>query len=73
MLGRIGSALWQRVFVAYKTTLFGLALVAADVVISTLQAEALPQWVHVVVGIVAAVLALYKGSVAKPTPVQPVT
>jgi hypothetical protein len=59
-------ALWDRVFVAYKSTLIGLALVAADVVISSLQSAAIPQWAHAVVGIVASLLALYKGKQPAP-------
>jgi hypothetical protein len=59
-------ALWDRVFVAYKSTLIGLALVAADVVISSLQSAAIPQWAHAVVGIVASLLALYKGKQTAP-------
>ena len=72
VLKAILSALWERVVVAYKSTLLGLALVAADAIVSSLQVAEIPQWAHVVVGVVASILALYKGKVAPPalTPVQ---
>lgn len=54
------KTLWQRVFVSYKTTLIGLALVGADAVVSYLGSVSLPTWLHAVVGIAASVLALYK-------------
>ena len=60
-LKALGVALWQRVVLAYKSTLLGMALMAADVVISQLSAAPLPQWAHAVVGVAAAILALYKG------------
>ena len=64
MFAKIGKALWERVVLAYKSTLIGLALVAADVIVTQFQAAELPQWAHAVVGIVAAILALYKGKAA---------
>jgi hypothetical protein len=66
MLKSILSALYERVFKAYKTTLLGMALVAADVIVAQLQTAPLPNWVHAVVGVVAAVLTLYKGKPAEP-------
>jgi hypothetical protein len=57
-------ALYTRVVLAYRSTLIGLALVAADVVVSSLQTAPLPQWVHIVVGVAASILALYKGKQA---------
>jgi hypothetical protein len=71
MIRTILSSLYSRVFVAYKTTFLGLGLVAADVLVTTLQAATLPTWAHTVVGIAASLLALYKGH-AKPAPLTPV-
>ncbi len=68
MLSAIGTALWTRVVVAYKSTFLGIALVAADVIVSQLQAVTLPNWAHAAVGIAAALLALYKGKVVAPPP-----
>jgi hypothetical protein len=68
MLKAIAGSLYDRVFVAYKSTLIGLGLVAADVVVSNLQTAALPQWAHALVGVVAAVLTLYKGKASAPQP-----
>lgn len=70
MFAKLLSSLYTSVFVAYKSTILGLALVGADAIISTLQAATLPTWAHTVVGIVASLLVLYKGS-TKPV-VQPV-
>jgi uncharacterized membrane-anchored protein len=61
MIRDILSALYKRVVVAYKSTLLGLALVAATAVVETLQAESLPTWARAVVGVVSAILVLYKG------------
>ena len=70
MLKSLGSALFHRVVLAYKSTLLGLALVAADVVISQLQVATLPNWAHVVVGLAASVLALYRGKAVTQAPVS---
>jgi uncharacterized membrane-anchored protein len=67
MIRDILSALYKRVVVAYKSTLLGLALVAATAVVETLQAESLPAWARTVVGVVSAILVLYKGK--QPAPV----
>lgn len=69
MLKKIGLELWTRVVKAYASTLIGVALVAADVIVTNLQSATLPSWAHAVVGIVAAILALYKGK--QPTPALP--
>lgn len=61
ILKAILSALYERVIKAYKSTLIGLALVAAVVVVEQLQVAALPSWAQAVVGVVASILALYKG------------
>jgi hypothetical protein len=60
MIGTILTALWQRVVVAYKSTLIGLAFVAADAIITSLEVAQLPPWAHYAVGIVASILALYR-------------
>jgi hypothetical protein len=65
-LSALGSALYERVFKAYKTTLLAMALTAADVLVTQLDLAAIPQWAHAVVGVVAAVLALYRGKQAAP-------
>lgn len=54
------KTLWQRVFVSYKTTFLGLALVGADALVTYLGAVSLPTWLHAVVGVAASILALYK-------------
>jgi hypothetical protein len=56
----LAKTLWQRVVVSYKTTLLGLALVAADAALTYLGNVNLPSWAHAVVGLAASVLALYK-------------
>ena len=62
----IGSALYERVVKAYKSTLIGIGLEAAVVVIDVVNAADVPNWVHAVVGVVAAILALYRGKQAAP-------
>lgn len=54
------KTIWQRVFVSYKTTLLGLALVGADAAVTYLGSVQLPTWLHAVVGVAASLLALYK-------------
>lgn len=75
ILEAIGSALYERVWLAYKSSLTALALVAADAIVSSLQTEPLPQWLHVAVGIVAMALLAYKKTlpkvVAVPIPLDP--
>lgn len=75
MLKAIGTALYERVILAYKSSLVAFALVVADVVISTLQTEPLPNWLHVTVGVAAFALASYKKAqpkaVAVPIPLEP--
>lgn len=71
MFKSILISLWDRVFVAYKSTLIGVALVAATVVIDSLQAAPLPSWAKAIVGVVAAILALYKGKAQAPQLVPP--
>lgn len=56
----LAKTIWQRVFVSYKSTLLGLALVGADAAVSYLTSVQLPTWLHAVVGVAASVLALYK-------------
>lgn len=68
MLKSIGLSLWTRVVVAYRSTLLGMALVAADVIVTQLQVATLPTWAHALVGIAASVLALYRGSSVPPAP-----
>ncbi len=61
MLRKIGSDLFQRVIVSKKSTLVGLAIVAADVIIQNLVASSNPT-IHTIAGIAASLLVLYKGS-----------
>lgn len=60
-LKALGAALYERVFKAYKTTFIAILLVSGTVLIEQLQLAALPSWAQAVVGVAAAVLALYKG------------
>jgi hypothetical protein len=66
MLKSIASSLYERVIKAYKSTLLAIALVGATVVVEQLEAAPLPTWAKSLVGIVAAILALYKGKQAAP-------
>lgn len=66
MLKAIGSALYERVFKAYRSTLLGIGLEAALVVVDTVQAAEIPTWAHAVVGLVSTLLVLYKGKAAVP-------
>lgn len=52
--------LYQRVILSYKTTLIGLGIAAADVVIEYTQAADLPTWAHTLIGLVAAAFVLVK-------------
>lgn len=72
----VGSSLKQRVFVAYRSTLTGIGLVAADAVLSTLQDQPLPQWAHVAVAIVAGAFVAYRKKEQEPAkivnlPIEP--
>ena len=74
-LKSLGVALWTRVVVAYKSTLLGIAIAVADVILQQLDAVQMPQWAHALVALVAAALALYKGKAKvapqdAPAPVQ---
>lgn len=60
-------SLYHRVILAYKSTLLGIALVAADAIVSQLQGASLPGWAHAVVGIVASILVLLKKKEPEPT------
>ncbi len=68
MLKTIGNALWARLWGSYKSTLLGMALVAADVIVTQLEGATLPNWAHAAVGIAATLLALYRGKVVAPPP-----
>lgn len=52
--------LYQRVFLSYKTTFYGIGFIAIDVLISYLMAAPLPSWIHYAVGLAATVFALIK-------------
>lgn len=65
-LSGLGSALRERVLKAYKSTLIGLALAVADVVITQLDLAALPTWAHAIVGVASSVLLFYRGKVQAP-------
>ncbi len=67
MFRALARDLYQRVIVAYRSTLIGLALIVADVVLEWLNAVSLPPWAHYIVGLVAAGLAYYR---PKPPPVS---
>ena len=60
--------LWQRVFVSYKTTFYGLALVGADAGVTYLLGMSLPTWAHYLVGVAASALVLVKERVPLPVP-----
>ena len=68
MFKLILAELWARVFVAYKSTLLSIALVAADVVLHQLELAPLPPWAHYLVGLAATILALYKPKAAPALP-----
>lgn len=69
MLKALMLALWQRVFVSYKSTFLGIALACLAEVASFLQA--LPEnWAHIVAGILFFFLAMWKDKA--PAPVEPV-
>lgn len=62
-LSAVGSALYERVFRAYKSTLLGVALYAGVVVLeqaTTLLATIPEGWAKVVGAVLAAALALWK-------------
>lgn len=62
----LGTALWTRVILSYRTTLLGLALAAVDVIIAQLDAAPIPPWAHALVGLCAMALALYRGKAKLP-------
>ena len=64
MLKAIGSDLYQRIFVAYKSTFLGLLIIAGDVIFAHLQTAPLPPTAHYAVGVLASLFILYKGQVA---------
>lgn len=65
-LKAVGSSLYERVWVAKKSTVTALLLVAADAIVSGLQTEPLPRWLHIVVGLAAAVLVAYRKAQPEP-------
>ena len=65
MFKKILSELWTRVVLSYKSTFLGMAVVAADVVAQNLLSSS-NVIVHTIAGVVAAILALYRGKAAAP-------
>lgn len=65
MFKEIMSDLYVRVVKAYKYTLLGIGLVAADVVVQHLASVNNPI-VHAVVGLLGTVLVFYKGQYPAP-------
>jgi hypothetical protein len=52
--------IYQRVILSYKTTLIAILIATADATLAYLSEAPLPDWVHTVVGIAVAILALLK-------------
>lgn len=61
MWNKIGSALYERIVKAYKSTFLGIAIEAGIVVVDTVQAADVPAWAHAVAGVASTLLILYRG------------
>ena len=62
LMVKVGKALYERVWVAKKSTFLGLGFLVAEVVVQTLAGTEIV-WLHAVAGLAATLLALYKPKV----------
>lgn len=60
ILKTVATAVYERVILAWKSTLLAFVVAIVDVVIDSLQTQHLPMWAHIIVGAIAVGLMAYK-------------
>jgi hypothetical protein len=56
----LARTLYQRVLLSYRTTFIGIAIAAGDATLEYLKVVELPQWAHLLVGLLASAFLLVK-------------